>query len=101
MMRRKLCRNGSLIYRPVQRQARVRVTSLRLSSGIRSISKANGSIPAAAGTRATVKVNVAASAVRQFPLERCWLSVVNIDRPGNGQDLPLPINFAHLPVFDA
>ncbi len=34
-------------------------------------------------------------------LERCWLSAVHIDRPGNGQDLPLPINFAHLPVFDA
>ena len=23
-----------------------------------------------------------------------------IDRPGNGQDLPLPINFAHLPDFE-
>jgi hypothetical protein len=35
-----------------------RVTSFRLSSGIRSISKANGSIPAVAGIRATVNVNV-------------------------------------------
>ena len=34
-------------------------------------------------------------------LERCWLSAAIIARPGNGQDLPLPINFAHLPVFDA
>src|ERR1700689_5954532 len=34
-------------------------------------------------------------------LERRWLSAAIIARPGNGQDLPLPINFAHLPVFDA
>src|SRR5208282_2408999 len=34
-------------------------------------------------------------------LERCWLSAVNIDRPGNGQYLPLPINFAQLPDFEA
>jgi hypothetical protein len=34
-------------------------------------------------------------------LERCWLSAVTINRPGNGQDLPLPINFAHLPDFEA
>jgi hypothetical protein len=29
------------------------------------------------------------------------LSAVHIDRPGNGQDLPLPINFAQLPDFEA
>jgi hypothetical protein len=34
-------------------------------------------------------------------LERCCLSVVTIDRPDNGQDLPLPINFAQLPDFEA
>jgi len=28
-------------------------------------------------------------------------SVAIVARPGNGQDLPLPINFAHLPVLDA
>jgi len=27
--------------------------------------------------------------------------VVTIDRPDNGQDLPLPINFAQLPDFEA
>src|SRR5258708_2170352 len=37
----------------------------------------------------------------------CFFSAVGfqlgswIDRPGNGQDLPLPINFAHLPDFEA
>ena len=34
-------------------------------------------------------------------LERCWLSVVTIFRPDNGQDLPHLINFVQLPPLVA
>ncbi len=45
---------------------------------------------------------VAHAAVSRRALWRAvWLSVGNMDRPSNGQDLPLPVDLAHLPVFDA